>query len=152
MTIRKALTSIVLTGLALGGIGCANYREYHFDGKIGKEGVEFYEAEGFQLNALNVTKPDGKKIMYADEYGEDLKLEAVTIKYGEGSFEKTYRQEKVLEKAQKQFDDYLQKIKETKAEEKKRKTAQKLEEKSKEIKKKLEEENKIIKQGLKDLD
>ena len=145
MTIKKALTSIVLTGLALGGTGCVNYGEYHFDGKIGKEEVKFYEV-GLNSNVLTITKPDGRVIKYFDNSRNDLKLESVRIRHGGSYFGRTYSRydevgKTVLEKAQKQFDDYLHKINEIKTQEKSRK-----------IKQKLEEENKRIKQGLKNLD
>jgi len=116
MTIRKTLTSIVLAGaLALGGAGCSNNPEYHFNGKIGEEQVKFSEGKGKAYsNILEVVKADGSKIRYAD-LDDDFKLDYVQITVGDnttiynaGSSNPVVTG--IVEKAQKEFDDYLTKI------------------------------------------
>ena len=64
-------------------------------------------------NFLEVIRADGKKVVYMDKDGNDLKLESVYVEQGgEG---KTYRidndfEAPVIAEAQKQFDEYLERI------------------------------------------
>ncbi len=122
MTIRKTLTSIVLVGtLALGAVGCSkDHSQYKYDGKIGEDQVTFIEKDYFfnaaDDNILTVTKQDGRVIKYVDRLGEDLKLEYVEITQSGQTTKYTADDEvgkSILEEAQKQFDAYIQQIKET---------------------------------------
>lgn len=107
--LKKALSIAGLTLLA-GLTKCTSHRVYEFIGEVDGEQIKFkssiYTPTTFQ-NILDVTKKDGTKIRYLDT-SDDLKLEKVIIN-GE---EYTYNEvgEPVLEKAQKQFDCYLEKI------------------------------------------
>ena len=122
MTIRKTLTSIVLAGaLALSTAGCSNrvdHSQYKYDGKIGEDQVTFTEKSyGFSVddNILTVTKSDGRVIKYVDSKGEDLKLEYVEISKNGQTTKYTADDEigkPILGEAQKQFDAYIQQIKE----------------------------------------
>lgn len=122
MSIRKTLTGIVLAGaLALGSTGCGgkDYSMYCYNGKIGEDQVTFTQRRYIYLpsdNILTVTKPDGRIIKYGDKFKDDLKLDYVQITKGGLTTEYTHDEigKPVLEEAQKQFDIYLQKIKETK--------------------------------------
>ena len=115
MTIRKTLTSIVLAGaLALGGAGCSNNPEYHFNGKIGEEQVKFYEGDFGNDNFLEVVKTDGSKVVYGD-IDDDFKLDYVKITVGDNTTKYNASSSNpivsgIVEKAQKEFDDYLTKI------------------------------------------
>ncbi len=116
MTVRKTLTSIILAGaLALGGAGCSNNPEYHFNGKIGEEQVKFYEVDlGGNHNILEVVKADGSKVKYRD-LNDDFKLEYVQITVGDNTTKYNASSTNpvvkgIVEKAQKEFDDYLAKI------------------------------------------
>jgi len=116
MTVRKTLTSIVLAGaLALGGAGCSNNPEYHFNGKIGEEQVKFYEEDlGGDDNILEVVKADGSKVKYGD-LNDDFKLEYVQITVGDNTTKYNASSTNpvvkgIVEKAQKEFDNYLTKI------------------------------------------
>jgi len=115
MTVRKTLTSIVLAGaLALGGAGCSNNPEYHFNGKIGEEQVKFYEEDAGNDNILEVVKTDGSKVKYGD-LNDDFKLEYVQITVGDNTTKYNASSTNpvvkgIVEKAQKEFDDYLTKI------------------------------------------
>ncbi len=121
MEIKKTLTSIVLAGaLALGTAGCSkDHSQYKYEGKIGEEQVTFTEKAYFLLggdNILTVTKPDGRVINYVDDFKDDLKLEYVEITKNGQTTKYTADDEvgkPILEKAQKQFDTYMQQIKET---------------------------------------
>ncbi|MFH1326707.1 MAG: hypothetical protein ABIH59_01105 [archaeon] len=117
MTVRKTLTSIVLAGaLALGGAGCGRNPEYDFKGKIGNEYVESFETlpNGFTyLSNLKVKKEDGSKILYFS--GDDFKLDYVEVTVGENTtrYEANSKNpiyKEIIQKAQKEFDDYLSKI------------------------------------------
>lgn len=121
MTIRKTLTSIVLAGaLALSAAGCGrNYSQYKYDGKIGKDKVTFTETRhtlNWDNNILTVIKPDGRVIQYVDTVADDLKLEYVKITKNDQTTKYTASDEvgkPILEEAQKQFDNYMKQIKET---------------------------------------
>jgi len=122
MTIKKTLISIVLAGaLALGISGCRkDHSQYVYNGKIGEDQVTFTEKKYFlgsdDDNILIVKKSDGRFIRYVDRLGEDLKLENVEIKANGQTINYTANDEvgkPILAEAQKQFDVYLQKIKET---------------------------------------
>ncbi len=118
-TIAKTLVGIALAGSLT---SCKNdYSQYQYGGRIGEEKVKFCHEEGFwssTKNTLMITKPEGKRsIEYIDSFGNDLKLEYVKIVVD--SQETTYgysdeAEKQVVEAAQKQFDSYLQQIKELK--------------------------------------
>lgn len=130
MKIRKTLISHILAGtLVLGIAGCKDFSdrdEYEYDGKIGENKIQFYqelEGTGDDLhyeNTLRIERPDGKSITYIDQKGNDLKLEKVYT-YDNGhlqAYEITNELDMpILEKAQKQFDDYLSQIEKSKLEE-----------------------------------
>lgn len=115
MTVRKSLTNIILAGaLALGGTGCSNNPEFHFNGKIGEEQVKFYEILFGEVNILKVVKADGSKVKYAD-FNDDFKLEYVKITVGDNTTKYNADSKNpvvtgIVEKAQKEFDAYLTKI------------------------------------------
>ena len=123
MTIKKTLTSIVLAGaLALGVTGCSDridHSQYKYSGQIGEDQVTFEEKE-FSMgqtddNILTVTKKDGRIIKYVDRT-DDLKLEYVEIEANGQTTKYTANDEvgkPILEEGQKQFDAYMQQIKET---------------------------------------
>jgi len=139
MGIKQTLTSIVLAGaLALGTVGCnidyhLDHSQYTYDGKIGEDKVTFTETECFAAeddNILTITKPDGRVIKYVDRLKEDLKLEYVQITANGQTTKYTADDEvgkSILKEAQKQFDVYLQKIDEAKAQERKERINQGLE-------------------------
>jgi hypothetical protein len=115
----KSLTGIVLTtALTLGITGCGeSHSAYWFDGKIGDEHVQFWEYACGGTNVLKVEKPDGSKIKYIDNKGDDLLVDEVRITVGDNTT--TYYRESpnlpeieefVKDKAQQSFEDYLQKI------------------------------------------
>lgn len=119
MKVGKNLGCFVAGTLMLGFIGCQKNSQYSYDGKIGEEKVSFREEVVpffANNNVLTVIKSDGRTIGYVDSRGEDLKLEYVkiirkdkSIKYSDDEIGKG-----ILEKAQSDFDVYLQKIKEKK--------------------------------------
>ena len=119
MAIRKTLTSIVLAGaLALGVTGCRNNSEYIYNGKIGEDQVTLIEKPHFFIsdeNLLTITKSDGRVIKYIDISNSDLKLEYVEIT-ADGQTTRYIKSDEVgkpiLGEAQKQFDVYIQQIKE----------------------------------------
>lgn len=121
MSANKTLRNIVLaSALALNATGCSvDYSQYRYDGKIGEDKVKFTEDRNLIFkfrngNTLNVTKPDGRVITYIDWLGNDLKLEYVEIKKNGITTQYASGDEVgkiVLEKAQKQFDNYMQQIK-----------------------------------------
>jgi len=121
MTIKKTLTAIVLVGaLALGSAGCSkDHSQYKYDGKIGEDKVTFMEKGYFLVaddNIITVTKADGRVIKYVDRKRDDLQLEYVKITKNGQTTKYTADDEvgkPILEEAQKQFDDYIQQIKET---------------------------------------
>ncbi|MBU2104196.1 MAG: hypothetical protein KKF67_00255 [Nanoarchaeota archaeon] len=121
MTIRRRLTSIVLVGaLTLGTAMCGvDNSQYKYSGQIGEDQVTFEDQEGsFGLiddNILTAIKPDGRIIKYVDKT-DDLKLEYVEITAKNQTTKYTANDEvgkPILEEAQKQFDAYMQHIKET---------------------------------------
>ncbi|MEK6969971.1 MAG: hypothetical protein AABW48_06090 [Nanoarchaeota archaeon] len=113
---NKTLTNLVLAGaLAVGGAGCDNYPEYHFNGKIGDEQVEFTDSAFWHYNYLTVVKADGSKLEYLDNVNLDLKVDEVRITVGNNltrycAGSKNPAVKPVMELAQKQFDAYLAKI------------------------------------------
>lgn len=114
MEIRKGLAVIISTVGLVGLVSCMNpNNKYHFRGKIGNDKVEFLSGNLWKCNMLTVTKPDGKIIRYVDNKDNDLKLEYMTVTNDAGW--ETYKIEthpEILEKAQKEFDDYIKKISE----------------------------------------
>ena len=140
MAIRKTLTSIVLAGaLALGAVGCSDKDHsqygygYVYGGKIGEDQVTFTQESRFlseNSNFLIVTKPDGRVIKYLDLVRNDLMLEYVQITANGITTNYTVNDEvgkPILEEAQKQFEVYLEKIDEAKAQKIKRRINQGLE-------------------------
>lgn len=116
---KKLITKGLLAGaVALGVAGCDNKTEYHFDGKIGKEQVKFYEAN-ISSNYLEVVKENGVKVEYRDVLNDNLKLDGLKITK-EGVITWYWDDvvgKDVLAKAQEQFDNYLEKIIEIKRKE-----------------------------------
>ena len=115
----RTIGALVLTGvLALGG--CKDYSQYNYNGKINEDHVTFiskFDVGGKNNNILLVTKPDGRVIKYDDSTKGDLILESVKITKNTQSQIYTSWDEFgtiILEEAQKQFDNYLQQIKEIK--------------------------------------
>lgn len=113
---KLKLSIIAISAVGLIGLtGCgADNRSYHFDDKLDGEQVKFYETgPRGEYNFLEVTKPDGRTILYKDVDDNDLKIDYVNIRIGNKT--ETYSRSievdrPVIEKAQRQFDDYLQKI------------------------------------------
>jgi len=117
MVIKKTLATLVaLLGL-VGISGCSEKKDtqYNFDGNIGNEKIKC-ERQSNDL-VLEVTKKDGRKIIYQD-YARDLKLDYVTVIID--SANKRYFSlddeigKAVVNEAQKQFNEYLDKIKQGK--------------------------------------
>jgi hypothetical protein len=109
------LKNILATGLIMGSLAGCSDSEYHYNGKIGEEQVIFYEKD-YGDNFLEVARENGTIIKYVDNKSDDFKLEyveitksGVTTRYGKDAVGKV-----VLEEAQKQFDNYLKQILETK--------------------------------------
>jgi len=101
--------------VALALTGCSRYKQFHYNGLIGEEKVHFWERDNIfeTSNYLEVEKKDGRKILYKDMCKDDLKIESVDIT--KEGIKETYWLSKpigdpIVKKAQKQFDDYLQKI------------------------------------------
>lgn len=115
----------------IGMVGCRRDAgksdlQYHFDGKLGEDRVRFYEPKvpdhgdacsHFGANVLEITRSDGVKIIYTewtlDVKSDNLKLDEVKII--KSGVELVYNSQSItwqemLPEAQKQFDDYLQKI------------------------------------------
>lgn len=130
MSVKKAsLIGIVLVGgiglaAAVLGYPTSKNAQYNWEGKIGEDQVSFRHRY-FSLpsfipnyvqagNILTVIKQDGRVIRYVDSKKDDLKLEYIEVTKDNKS-KKSPNDElekQVLEEAQKQFDSYLQKIKE----------------------------------------
>ncbi len=101
-----------------------NHPEYDYYGRIGNEYVRFSE-DNFpyliiQRNKLSVSKPNGRVAYYYDDKGDDLKIERFVSIICQNSIEQRGCKEERLEEksqlkeAQRQFEDYLSKIKEIK--------------------------------------
>ena len=117
MNTRKSL--IALAGaLSFYFLGCKDVSEYYYDGKIGDDSVTFIENKSVIFNnerIMVVRKTDGRVIRYFDYHQQDFKLEKVEIQTGKQV--KRYTgindmEREILKEAQKQFDSYLEKIKE----------------------------------------
>ena len=104
------------------------YNEYRFNGKLGEDNVSFSEENNsdriFRFTKgyiLRVERPDGTAVEYNDHNGGDLKIERLSIFDNEKVQRKYYLSNEfdqpVMEEAQRQFDSYLQKIKEFKTRE-----------------------------------
>lgn len=112
---------------------CNSHEKYHYDGYIGEQKVVF--SRSFFDNVLDIEHPNGFREIYADERGNDLKIERADyyIKNKSGEWEliayksqnidltrynlvngKFVKIEDDFSKGQKVFDNYLQKIKEKK--------------------------------------
>jgi hypothetical protein len=107
--------------LATGFSGCGtDGSQYSYIGKIDKEYVIFEEDKsvlGYDQNILTVIKSDDKIIRYRDIYDDDFKIDSVEIIEGNGKTIYNNQSEigkLILSNAQKQFDNYLQQIKEHK--------------------------------------
>lgn len=112
--LKLALITISAAGI-FGLTGCgADNKSYHFDDKLDGEHVQFYEkGPAGEYNFLKVIKPDGREILYKDVNDNDLKIDYVNIRIGNKT--ETYSSsievdKPIIEKAQRQFDDYLQRI------------------------------------------
>jgi len=110
----KTLKNLFLgTALTLAGCEFGNNLEYHFNGKIGEEQVNFYEADFGRFNILEIVKVDGNRVQYTDS-DNDLELNWIFYeKSNRQYFFEPYESSKdtLFQKVQKQFDDYLKKIK-----------------------------------------
>lgn len=114
--LKLVITIISAVGL-LGLTGCGpDNKDYHFNSKIGEEYAQFWEEGDFgEFNYLKIIRADKKEVLYKDVRFNDLKIESIEIKIG--GEPKPFGQEKypsLIEEAQKQFDEYLSKIKEAK--------------------------------------
>ncbi len=124
----KILIAIGLAGSIALAVSTINYSsknaQYNFDGKIGEDQVGFNHSY-FSLpkfipfyvplgNIITVKKQDGRIIRYVDSKRDDLKLEYIEVTKDNKpkKFPNDELENRVLEEAQKQFDSYLQKIKE----------------------------------------
>ncbi len=101
-----------------------NHPEYNYSGRIGDEHVRFSE-DNFpysiiQRNTLAVSKPNGRVAYYYDDKGDDLKIERFVSIICQnpieqrGCKEERLEEKSQLKEAQRQFEDYLSKIKEIK--------------------------------------
>lgn len=130
---KKLLKPIIVGTTLLSFIyGCGpDYEKHHFHGEIEGEIVEFKErcyGRGHFIYVLNVKKEDGREISYKDYLKGDLKIEYVTIKKHDLTFEYYIHNNVgsvVVEEAQKQFDDYLIKIGKLKKEDSEREIKEK---------------------------
>ena len=111
---KRTLTSIALAGaLAIGGLSCGTHNEYDYNGTLGKEDINFRSNWLLRTNYLKVIRADGTIIKYFDADRNDLRLESVVIIDKDKNVTSYFNDkvgQKVLEEAQKQFDDYLAKI------------------------------------------
>lgn len=117
MAIKKLkLVAIIASAIGIFGLaGCEGiHGGYLFDGKIGEEHVKFWEDDIFGTdNYLEITKPDGTRILYRDVLSDDLKVDFldITVKGKTDTYKLSRDTDKpVLEEAQRQFDIYLKKI------------------------------------------
>ncbi|MBI5064961.1 hypothetical protein HZA97_01880 [Candidatus Woesearchaeota archaeon] len=121
MSLNKILGTVALT-FWIGLSGCTvKYEAYRFNGKIKGEQIIFETNE--VQSSLEVIRTDGVRIIYRDHSNNDLKIDrlemivnGVTLIYH--SKNETDPEDpnwsEVSAEAQKQFDDYLIKIKEEK--------------------------------------
>ncbi len=130
MSLNKILGAAALT-FWIGLVGCSREAgksdlQYHFDGKLGADRVRFYEPKvpdhdktcsHFGANVLEITRSDGVKIIYTD-WTPDVKsdnLKVDEVKIIKSGVELVFNSQSItwqemLPEAQKQFDNYLQKI------------------------------------------
>ncbi|MDP2676626.1 MAG: hypothetical protein Q8O83_03000 [bacterium] len=120
--IFKNILVFSLVTLFLCSCGSDYPQDFEFDGFVGEEKITFEAEQGFGdiiHCELVVNKKDGRVIKYFDTFCTQ-KLDSVFVKTTDylayysglgGNFEKM-----VVIKAQKQFDDYLVKIKKAKME------------------------------------
>ena len=90
--------------------------EYHFNGKINREYVKFYESNYNMHNFLEVIQEDGTRVRYDDDFG-NFKIDCVVITSKDGEsikFVDDVMGKEVLATAQKQFVEYLDEIVEIK--------------------------------------
>ena len=123
MQLRKILPYVVLSATAIASAACytGNNPEYHWKGKIRNDEVRFYEGDFDRSNGyggdnfIEVKKPDGTRILYADSRGDDLKIDYVEITVGNNTTKYSINSVNsaavaVAERAQQEFDYYLNKI------------------------------------------
>ena len=115
---KKTLTNMAGVGvLALSLIGCGQ-PEYRYDGKIGEEKVKYYDFDLFNnQHILEVTKSNGTFVKYRCQSicGYNNVQDVVIAKDGiVTGYEKDEIGTLVVKEGQKQYDNYLAKIIETK--------------------------------------
>lgn len=116
MSLNKIIGAAALT-FCLGLSSCTSkYEDYRFYGKINGEQINFIPSEGGR-NELTVLRTDGVRIKYYDWANCDLKIDLLEMVVNGVTLE--YRTSdpnwpEVSTEAQKQFDNYLLKIKEEK--------------------------------------
>jgi hypothetical protein len=119
---KKTLISLISL-IALSSCGSTDYSLYNYQGKIGAEDVSFtniIKKIGAGENILKIRKSDGKLVISSDEWWNDLKIEQTTVIQGGKITTYTEKDELgkiILGEAQKQYDSYLQKIKDIKVSE-----------------------------------
>lgn len=110
-TIKPAAICALVGALALGLAGCPNHEEYRFDGKRGRESVEFSEWLFGLGSDLVVTKANGETTRYIDSGNDGVEIFCNTPKGEEICYDKdSPGGEKVLRDAQEQFDRYQSRI------------------------------------------
>lgn len=117
----KTLTAIILATTLGTNCSTPNGTQYNFDGPIGFQEIATFRVEfGFMFNKENyliVTKANGNTITFADNSADDLKIEYLAIRDKNGIkyyYPNDEAGKTVVEEGQKQFDAYLQNIKEKK--------------------------------------
>lgn len=110
---RNFLKKIGLAGVVgLGISGCGDDEKYHFNGIIDGEQIKFYE-RGIAAEYLEVIRKDGTKILYYNVGCGKIKPDYLIItKDGKGMRYSINDEigKPILEEAQKQYEDYLEKI------------------------------------------
>jgi len=121
----KGLAKLALIPIIAGSSGSCKYvprHEYEYAGKIGNDSVQFshdFYWKGksniqYNENKLVVKKEDGRHITYIDKEKNNLKIESVEIITLNGKEHCYYMGgiigESIVKEAQKQFDEYLDKI------------------------------------------
>ncbi len=117
-TYLRAIAFVPLLGLATCGKKDAMHTD--FQGYVGNEYVtfsRFSDENDNTVNMLTVKKPDDTVIIYTDDFGNDLDIESVEIHRDDSRQEYLFSrpsQRRVVENGQKEFKDYLRKIKKSK--------------------------------------
>ena len=114
MKIGRYLKSFLAAPLALSLAGCHNdFPQYHFNGVVEGRKITFTEHWNSPSgNTLEVENPDGSKAIYRD-LGWDLKLDEFIIEK-DGNKAEYRKGTPEIEAAQRQFDSWLEKIKDAK--------------------------------------